>query len=280
MRYFLSFTAILCLLSFQLLGCGEDTEHPTAEVSETEGLVTATGTETSPAEPIRFTPEAVFERLWNAFGGRFEGNEDNFRRLREITASQIYLDYLAAAFPTEEPVQTLEAYFQAAPPDPERYTPFLLELVGVATEEDIAFVHWFTYKQREADIAFADHLVNPHINPKDKEEVEEIVDAVLILFTKTFVPMEDPATKDFLRRHNIPDDEFTPVMLEILAFRDTISIADVAWLRDQMETHGTDTGLVWSAIYRPALIGEILLNFNSLAGLHSWMDFMDSKKEE
>ena len=82
--------------------------------------------------------------------------------------------------------------------------------------------------------------------------------------------MNDPATEDFKRRHNIPDDEFTD---RILAFRDAIALEDITWLEEQMETHGTDVGLVWSAIYRPALMGEILHNLDSLESWHAWVDF-------
>ena len=95
MRYCLSFIVIVCLLSFQLLGCGEDTEHPTTETPEAVVVNPNTA-----EQEIPVTPEAVFQKLWNRFGGRFGDNDVNFRGIREVTKSSAYLDYLAAAFPT------------------------------------------------------------------------------------------------------------------------------------------------------------------------------------
>ena len=260
MQYSLSLTLMVCAMVFQLIGCSENTD---IKMTETE-KVDVTLVETP-------TPETIFERLRNQFAGRLE-NHGNFTALRRITTSQTYLDYLAEVYPTEKPVKTLKAYFQIAPPDAERYIPFLEKWIGNPIEEDIAVMHRITVNHREANLT----LFNiQNLRPADGIDGEKILENVLRIFEKKLFVMAEPATEAFLRRNQIQGDAFAaPLEAFVLA----TEREDAIWLHEQMEMHGTDLGLLWSAIHRPALIGEILQNFSSTDNFLEWIDITRVRK--
>jgi hypothetical protein len=255
MQHSLWSTLILCAIVFQLLGCSENAD---IEMTETEEV------DVTPVETP--TPETLFERLQNQFAGRLE-NWGNFTALRNITTSQTYLDYLAEVYPTERHVKTLEEYFQAAPPDAERYTLFLKKWIDSPTEEDIAIMHRITTAYREANII----LFNVFHLPKR----EEIGQNIALIFEKKLGVIAEPATEVFLRRHQIQIDEFAAPLEEFVL---ATEIEDAIWLHEQMEAHGTDSGLLWSAIHKPALIGEVLQNFSSTDHFLKWINITRVRK--
>ena len=261
MQYSLSLTLMVCAMVFQLLGCSENTDVATVEE------VNTTLVETLEAEPIstKITPESVFKRLQNQFVGRLE-NQGDFIGLRNATSSRTYLDFLAEVYPTEKPVKTLEEYFQIAPPDAERYTPFLKKWIGNPIVEDIAIMHRITVSHREANIT----LFNiQNLRHGDGIDGKKLAENVLRIFEKKIFVMDEPATKAFLRRHQILMEEFS---VALQSFVVATEMEDATWLHEQMEVHGTDLGLLWSAIRKPALIGEILQNFSSTDVFLQWID--------
>ena len=267
MQHSLWFTLILCAMVFQLLGCSENTD---IKMTETEEAITkpvrVSDTETITTTTPKLRGEPTFERLRNQFAGRLE-NRGNFTALRNITTSQTYLDYLAEAYPTEKPVKTLEEYFQIAPPDAERYIPFLKKWIGNPIEKDIAVMHRITATYREANLMLF------HVFHLPKRE--EIPKHIALVFEKKIGVIVEPATEAFLHRHQIQRDKFTAPLEEFVL---ATEIADAIWLHEQMEVDGTDLGLLWSAIHRPALIGEILQNFSSIDHFLEWIDITRVRK--
>ena len=267
MQHFLWSTLILCAMVFQLIGCSENTD---IKMTETEEAITrpvrVSDTETITTTTPKLRDEPTFERLRNQFAGRLE-NRANFTALRRITTSQTYLDYLTEVYPTEKPVKTLEAYFQIAPPEAERYIPFLEKWIGNPIAEDIAVMHRITATYREAN------LILFHVFHLPKRE--EILKNIALVFEKKIGVIGEPATDAFLRRHRIQRDEFAAPLEEFVL---ATEITDAIWLHEQMEMHGTDLGLLWSAIHRPALIGEILQNFSSTDNFLEWIDITRVRK--
>ena len=249
MQYSLSLTLMVCAMVFQLIGCSENTD---IKMTETE-KVDVTLVETP-------TPETIFERLRNQFAGRLE-NQGDFIGLRNATTSRTYLDYLTEVYPTEKPVKTLEAYFQIAPPDAERYIPFLEKWIGNPIEKDIAVIHRITVINREANLILFNLFHLP--------ERQEFGRNVGLIFEKKIGVMEEPATEAFLRRHQIQTEEFSVSLQEFVVETEK---KDAIWLHEQIEVHGTDVGLLWSAIHNPALIGEVLQNFSSTDHFLKWVD--------
>ena len=246
---------------FQLLGCSENAEVNIAEEADDTAM------ETLKPEPIATTPTPaiIFERLQNEFEGRLE-NQGDFTALQNITTSQTYLDFLARTYPTEMPVETLEEYFQIAPPDVERYIPLLKKWTGNPTEEEITFIHRITVIYREADFR---HFNAHHQKPQDAPNIGLII-------RKWIDIVLDLEVEAFTRRHQIPLDVFADAVDE---FATETEKMDAVWLHEQLEAHGTDLGLLWSAIHNPALIGEILQNFSSTDLFLEWMNKIRLKEE-
>lgn len=249
MQHFLWSTLILCAMVFQLIGCSENTDIKMTQTEKADVTLVETP-----------TPEIIFERLRNQFAGRLE-NQGDFIGLRNATASRTYLDYLTEVYPTEKRVETLEAYFQIAPPDPVRYIPFLEKWIGNPIEEDIAVIHRITVINREANLILFNLFHLP--------ERQEIGRNIGLIFEKKIGVMEEPATEVFLRRHQIQVEEFS---IPLQKFVVETKKKDAIWLHEQMEAHGTDLGLLWSAIDRPSLIGEVLQNFSSTDRFLQWIN--------
>ena len=263
MKHFLCSTSLIfCLMTFQLLGCSENVEIGIAEE------VDDTAVEILTPEPIATirTP-IIFEQLQNEFAGRLE-NQGNFIALRNITTSQTYLDFLEEAYPTEKRVETLEEYFQIAPPDTERYTSFLEQWTDNPTEEDISVMHRITTIYREANLLLFDAANIPK---------PQAVLNLGLLFEKKIGVMTEPPTKELINRHQIPLDEFADTVDE---FATETEKMDAVWLHEQLEAHGTDLGLLWSAIHNPALIGEVLQNFSSTDHFLKWVDVTKMKEND
>ncbi len=244
MRYLPNFTSfVICLILFQFLGCIEDTDIATI------------------IEDIDATPPEIiiFEKLRNEFDGSLD-NHGDFTGLRNITISQTYLDFLVERYPTEEPVQTLEEYFQIAPPNAERYIPFLKGWVDNPTEEDIALMHRINVTYREANLSVFNAI---------NQSKQQGALSMRLFFEKRIGVMSDSRTKAFIKHYQIPLVEFIETVEKFVSETET---EDAIWLHEQIEAHGIDNGLLWSAIRKPALIGEILKNFSSTDIFLKWID--------
>ncbi len=253
------------ILLFLISGCSEtEMEDIGVEPSGVQNVETLT---TPP--PVETDPEKVFELLKQVFAGRLD-NAGNFTALREITASRIYLDYLAAVYPTETPVNSLEEYFQIAPLNPQRYVRFLAELgIDEPTDEDIAVMHHITYVFREINYASAKAAFIPR-NPDNPAE------DILQIFSRVIAVLEEPVVKAFLERHHLQEgDEFAVLLM---AFVGSTLEADAAWVEKQTKIYGTDNGLLWCALQNPALMGEMLGAFDSTDFFLSYLSRV--KREE
>lgn len=258
MQHLLRFTIlILCATAFQLLGCSENTY--TDMPKEVDVVIP----ETTNPEPIvtTFAPETIFERLQNQFAGRLD-NKGNFTGLRNVTTHQTYLDFLAETYPTKKTPRTLEEYFQMAPPDTQRHTPFLKKWIDNPTNEDIMVMHQISIAFREADFIL---FKTVHL-PKR----EEIGVNVWKIFEKKMGVFAEPATEEFMRRHQLKENR--DFLVSVQNFVVQTEKIDALWLHEQLEEHGTDKGLLWSAIQKPSLVGEILQNFSLTDDFLLWID--------
>ncbi len=250
MRHLITIFFIPIILLVLLSGCSEtEMEDISVEPSDVQDVETIT------TPPVETDPEKVFAQLKQAFAGRLD-NAGNFTALREITTSNLYLDYLAAAYPTETPFNSIEEYFQIAPPYPERYIPFLAELgIDEPTDEDIVAIHRLIHSFRELEFTAEKLLFGP-------ENAKDPLPDILLLFERIFVVAEEPFVKSFLEQHRSGSLE---------KFADVTLVADAHWMKEQMDIYGTNKGLLWCAIQNPALMGEILRNFTSTELFLAWV---------
>ena len=89
--------------------------------------------------------------------------DEKFQTLRELTATRTYLDFLSQEYPAEKPFQTFDAFLETAPPDSQRYFPFLKEFIENPTAEDITLLHQITQGYRNANAV--QHHFFFHPNP-------------------------------------------------------------------------------------------------------------------
>lgn len=72
-----------------------------------------------------------------------------------------------------------------------------------------------------------------------------------------------------MTRHALQDD----FGLAFEAFVAVTEREDARWLHEQFEAqNGIDEGLLWSALHKPTLIGEILHNFSSTDVFLKWVE--------
>ena len=244
MQNFLRFTMfILVAIGFQLLGCIDTSPDITEAV---DGGTTAQ-VETLGQEPITTEPtsaEDTFVTLRRMFPKTIL--DADLKTLREVTRSQPYLDFLTQESPIEAPFQTFDEYLENAPPDVERYLPFLEKWIGAPTDEDIAIVHRLTVASREANFI----LYREDFGVKDVWEI----------FDKKLGVLSGPLVEEFLERNQLKEGQFSRIFETFVLQTEQM---DARWLHEQLEEHGEDEGLLWSAIGTPVLIGELLQNLSS-----------------
>ena len=254
-RFFCLATLLLFAIAFQLLGCTDTAP----DIVKTNGEETTAPVETLAPEPIATKPtpvEDTFEALRRKHPTVIL--DDNFVTLRQVTASEIYMDFLTQEYPTDEPFQTYEAYLQVAPPDPGRYLPFLETWIGRPTDDDIAAVHRMTEMFREANITlFAKDFIG--------------VRNVLTAFEKKLGVLEEAPVDAFLKRNHLEETQHFANAFG--AFVAETEAADARWLHEQFkERHGIHSGMLWSVLQKPTLIGELMQHFSSKDLFLDWVE--------
>ena len=263
MQRFLPLAFFILVAICSLLGCQD---APTDILLEEQPPAAAAQDETQPPEPITTqpTPADTFARLRNVFPETML--DADFTALRKVTRSRLYLEFLAQEYPTAPPVETLEAYYRRVP-DAARYGVFLKPWIPRPLETDIEVTHQIVLHVREIEISLFKSFQenNPNIfallelaaNPSwDNEEVDE-----------------------WLARHdNIAEDsKFTDALLP---FAKESLREDAAWLHELFEARGTNDGLLWCALRKPALTGEILTHFSDTATFLTWVEEKSGETKE
>ena len=267
MKNLLGLTVLLLFASvFQLTGCGDappDIVAPNGE--ETRMQVEAGAAKPIATEPIATEPtpaEKTFARLRNQFPQPIV--DADFTTLRKVVNSDAYLEFLAAEFPTDAPFQTFEAYLEEAPPDTERYLPFLKKWVGNPTPEDVEVIQWLTGEYREVNL----HIFRIEFRQR-VDQPGDIFQETAKAFEKLAVVAKAPRVEAFLTRHALQDD----FSRAFEAFVAATAREDARWLHEQFEAqNGIDEGLLWAALRKPALIGDILQHFSSTDVFLKWVE--------
>lgn len=79
-------------------------------------------------------------------------------------------------------------------------------------------------------------------------------------FLKKFAVFRGPRVEEFLERNQLKEGQFSRIFETFVAQTEQM---DARWLHEQLEEHGEDEGLLWSAIGNPVLIGELLQNVSN-----------------
>ena len=258
MQHFLSLVVCVLFVTCHLLGCQDPVDVPSKE-------------ETDPVEALKPasiarqpTAEETFAKLRLKFPNAIL--DDDFKTLRKVTTSKTYLDFIRQEYPTGSPFQTLEAYFQVAPPDAERYTTFLKEWIDRPTKRNIDKFHRVTVEYRCANIILF-RITN--LPPQNRDQDIRRIFEKKIGLIKIGV-IEEIGLHKWLVGRALGEKTFFHAFEEFVAETER---EDAMWLHEQFEVrNGVDDGLLWSALLKPALIGEILTNFSDPDLFLTWID--------
>ncbi len=222
----------------------------------------------------QLTPKEIFSKLRGLFQTPMLSGD--LQKLQDLTENESYLDFLSQEYPAEGPFQTFDAFLETAPPDSQRYLPFLKKFIEHPTVEDITILHQITHGYRNAN-ATQHHILN---DPN----------AVALLHTvleKKTAVMEDKKVQKWFERHfqvqEIPVLEFLKtVILPIENFVIETEKEDARRIQDLFNEHGRDDGTIWLAIEEPVLTGEIINNFTDAEVFLAWVkgDFFPDRPLE
>ena len=188
--------------------------------------------------------------------------DKDFKTLKQITSSKVYLDFLKQTYPTDKPFETLEEFVKVAPPDPERYRGFLEEHFENLTDADFINLHQLALIYRRAD------MIMMHA-----EKTKKHTEAVSALKKKINAPRESNIRDWWALRFADKDQGQTvQFLLNFEKFVTETEKTDTDWIQAQFEAHTRPDGLLWVAIRKPALMGEILTNCSSTEVFETWFE--------
>lgn len=187
--------------------------------------------------------------------------DEDLKTLKEITSSKMYLDFLKQEHPTVKSFKTLEAFIKVAPPTVERYQGYLNEIFKAPTDEDFIGIHRLTLVYRRGNA-----MLNQAM------ETQNIKDMQAAIKEKTQAVTKEPIRTWWRSRFSGSSmAQFTTFFTRFEKFVIETEKADTLWIREQIEKHGQESGILWVAIHKPVLIGEILNNFRSAESFLSWV---------
>lgn len=243
----------LCLLVYTTIGsgCGAD-EMPETEPAEKNAE------QKNAAHQLQ--PQEVFTELRSMFENPIL--DEDFKTLKQITSSKVYLDFLKQTYPTDKPFEKLAEFVKVAPPVTERYKVFLGKHLENLTDADFVNIHQLALIYRRAD------MIMMHAEKTGKNA--EVVSA---LKEKINAPREGNIGAWWALRFPGEDQGQTEqFLLNFDKFVTETEKEDTDWIHAQFEAHGQSDGLLWVAIRNPVLMGEILTNCSSTDAFWTWVE--------
>lgn len=246
--------AVFLFTAVHISGCGNNEEL--SQFAEN-----IAGTEEAEAKSVasKPMPEDVFVKLRREFPN--EILDKDFDTLKEVTISKNYLDFLIQTYPAAVPFKTLEVFLHVAPPDPERYEPFLKEFIEVPTEGDVTNIHRVLLAYR-------------HLNAKMYQMTHDgnILGIANLVFKRVEVIEKDPIKAWMVDRFADLDQEaLQKFFTDFENFVIETEKADTRKIQELFETYGKEEGLLWLAILEPALTGQILNDFTDTEVFLKWV---------
>lgn len=191
--------------------------------------------------------------------------DEDFNTLKRVTGSKVYLDFLKHAYPTKKPFETLNGLIAAQMTEPpvERYKSFLNEHFKNLTDADFQSIHMLMLLYRHTDIVI--HLAE---QAKDQQALRTAFKQ-RVLFLR-----QAPGVKEWWHSR-FSEEKRAKKMAFILAldkFATETQKEDTDWIQAQIKAHGQENAMLWLAIRKPTLIGEIFVNFNSQNAFLAWIE--------
>ncbi len=210
--------------------------------------------------------------------------DENFKTLKQVISSEVYLDFVRRVYPTDKPFETLEEFINVAPPPVEKYRDFLREHFGEPTEKAFLAIHQLTLIRRRASMirmcawqtgnqkyriaatelrssSFLSNRVKRMLETVDPDSIWSFTlnqEHIKPWFNNRFARGDSAGTREFLRHYG--------------KFVTEAEKTDTDWIQARFEADGQSDGLLWIAIEKPILIGEIVTNFPTTDLFLKWVE--------
>ena len=239
----ITFRVLLCLIVFTFFSCGPPSTDPKEKNAAHERLCKET-----------------FTKLRDMFPDPIL--DENFKTLKKVTSSKVYLDFLKQAYPTGKPFQTLDEFVEAALPSDGRYQNFLNEHLETPTDADLRGIHQLALIYRRSNIMML-----------HAESTEKLLDLQAAMMEKARAISKKPVS-DWWYSSELSKKSDAQMLSFFLGFDYLVTETektDTDWIQAQFEKHGQANGMLWIAVRKPILAGEILTNVSSTDLFLAWV---------
>lgn len=193
----------------------------------------------------------------------FPGNvlDDDFTRIREIIASETYIDYLKRIYPQENQFQNFDEFWALASVEEARYMELLNKYFKPPhpepTAEDVDVLHYMALYQRNVNVRMYHGLIDGKGALKDM--------------------MMNESVHSWLEQRFVDADAVDILLLIKLLIYHSILVEDMQE-EDQEKIdalfveHGTQKGFLRVALQEPVSLGYVLKDFTDVQVFRKWVD--------
>lgn len=194
----------------------------------------------------------------------FPGNvlDDDFTRIREIIASETYIDFLQRTYPQENQFQNFDEFWALASVDTERYMELLNKYfkppLPAPTAEDVDVLHYMGLFERNLNVRLY------------HEEPVEVKGAMLEMM------MNEPVHSWLEQRFVGTGKVGILLLIKLLVYHsilvDELQEEDRETIDALFVEHGTQKGLLRVALQEPVSLGYVLKDFTDVQVFRKWVD--------
>lgn len=215
----------------------------------------------------RQRPPTIAETM-AALRQEFPGNvlDENFTKIREIIASETYVEFLKRTYPQENQFQTFDEFWELASVDEEACLEFLNTYFKPPhpkpTAADVSVLHYMA-------------LVDRHINIRLYHGEDKSSD------TRFEMMMNDPVNS-WIEQRFVADKGgdillLIKVFVQLSVWIEELQEEDRESVQALLLEHGTQKGLLRVALEEPVRLGYILEDFTDVEVFKKWVDGKFSK---
>ncbi|RKU24544.1 hypothetical protein C6499_16525 [Candidatus Poribacteria bacterium] len=248
-RTFTQFTMLIFLGVSIFFGCTDTPDDMT--LTPEEPSITTVAVKT-----VDDFQKETFFKLKTEFGRNLL--DDNFKILRSLTHSKVYLDYLERVFPTDEPFQTFDEFISMTPPPAEWYRSFLEKYFQGINEDDVI-----------AADALIDELLHGNFLAYQGGNK-------LVVFSSRAKAWQLPIVKEWIDQRfeakNRPIDaqKFNNFTKDAQTLTKKIDSEQSKLVQTYFDEYGENEGVIWLALQEPRLLGRLLTYFTNVKVFRKW----------
>ena len=193
----------------------------------------------------------------------FPGNvlDDDFTRIREIIASETYIDYLKRTYPQENQFQSFDEFWALASVDTERYMELLNKHfkppLPPPTAEDVDVLHYMALFERNLNVRLYHGPV----------QVNEVMLEMM---------MNEPVHSWLEQRFVGTGKVGILLLIKLLVYHsilvDELEEEDRKKIDALFVEHGTQKGFLRVALQEPVSLGYVLKDFTDVQVFRKWVD--------